>query len=65
MSKAAYAPGSIAQYIGAVLRQMVLMHFTVEPGLLQWRKYLVQATKRQGGEARRMLPITCNAGWNS
>ena len=58
MAKAAYAPGSIVQYIGAVLRQMVLMHFYVEPGLLQWRRYLVQAAKRDGGDAHRMLPIS-------
>ena len=51
MAKAAYAPGSIVQYVGAVLRQMVLMHHTVEPGLLQWRRYLVQAAKRDGGDA--------------
>ena len=58
MAKAAYAPGSIVQYVGAVLRQMVLMHFDVEPGLLQWRRYLVQAAKRDGGDAHRMLPIS-------
>ena len=58
MAKAAYAPGSIVQYVGAVLRQMVLMHHTVEPGLLQWRRFLVQAAKRDGGDAHRMLPIS-------
>ena len=47
MAKAAYVPGSIVQYVGAVLRQQVLMHFTVEPDLLQRRKYLVQAAKRE------------------
>ena len=37
---------------------MVLLHFTVDPKLLHWRKYLMQAAKRDDGDAHRMLPFT-------